>query len=90
MSNFAKDTLTNKRPIRRIRAYGGAIALLLVLNRIGTTCVYADDQPRADESNAIRRMNEQIQELQAKVMALEAKLNDVKGAPHGDVEAFLG
>jgi hypothetical protein len=86
MSNSAKDTLTNKRPTRRIRAYGGAIALLLVLNQIGTTCVYADDQPRADESNAIRRMNEQIQELQAKVMALEAKLNDVKGAPHGDVE----
>ena len=60
MSNFAKDTLTNKRPARRIRTYGGAIALLLALNQIVTTSVYADDQPRAAESNAIRRMNEQM------------------------------
>jgi hypothetical protein len=80
MANLAKDTLTNRRLARHIRIYGGAIALLLALNQIVTASIDADDQPHADENNAIHRMNEQIQELQAKaneqIQELQAKVNE--------------
>jgi hypothetical protein len=80
MANLAKDTLTNRRLARHIRIYGGALALLLDLNQIVTASIYADDQPHADENNAIHRMNEQIQELQAKaneqIQELQAKVNE--------------
>jgi hypothetical protein len=86
MPNFAKDTLTKGRSTRHVPIYGSAIALLLALNPIATPSVCADDQPLADESSAIRRMNQQIQELQAKVNELEARLNGVTGGTsHGDV-----
>jgi hypothetical protein len=75
MVNFAKDTLTNRSRARRVRVCGNAIALLLALNQIAPAPAYADDSPRDAEHNAIRRMNEQIQELQAKVKELEARLN---------------
>jgi hypothetical protein len=81
MPNFAKDTVTSKRSPRHALVYGGALALLLSLNQTVTACAYADDQAHADEREALRRMNEQIQELQAKVKELEARLNDVKGGP---------
>lgn len=88
MANFAKDTLTSTRSTRSALVYGGALALLLSLTQIVTASVYADDQPQADESNAIRRMNEQIQELQAKVKELEARLNGVtRSTPHAAVES---
>jgi len=87
MPNFAKDTVTSRRSPRHVLVYGGALALLLAFNQTVTTSAYADDQAQADEREALRRMNDQIQELQAKVKELEARLNDVKGgAPPGAVE----
>jgi hypothetical protein len=80
MPNFAKDTVTNRNSNRHVRVFGGAVALFLAFNQMVAASTQADDQPRTDEQNAIRRMNEQIQELQAKVKELEARLNDVKGS----------
>jgi hypothetical protein len=80
MPNFAKNTVTNKTSARHVRVYGGVIALLLTLIQIMPAVTYADDQPRADEQDAIRLMNEQIQELQAKLKELEARLNSVTGS----------
>ena len=88
MVTFAKDTVTNGNAARRVRVFGGAIVLLVALNQMGAAASYADDPPRADEQDAIRRMNEQIQELQAKVKELEARLNGGAGsAPHAAVES---
>ena len=88
MPNFAKDTVTSSRSPRHVLVYGGALALLLVLNQTVTASAYADDQAHAGEREALRRMNEQIQELQAKVKELEARLNDGKGgASPGAVES---
>src|SRR5580704_17184513 len=88
MANFAKDADTSRRFPRHVLVYGGALALLLTLNQIVTASAYAADQPQAEKREALRRMNEQIQELQAKVKELEARLNDVKGgAPPGAVES---
>jgi hypothetical protein len=90
MANFAKNALTSKCSARRFLVNGAAFVLLLIVDQVATVSVYADDPPRADENNAMRRMNEQIQELQAKVKELEARLNDVKGgAPHGAVESSI-
>jgi len=88
MPNFAKDTVTNRNCTRHVRAFGGALVLFLAFNQIVAASTQADDQSRADERNALRRMNEQILELQAKVKELEARLNDVKGgASPGAVES---
>jgi hypothetical protein len=88
MPNSAKDTLTSRRSTRSALVQGGALALLLALNQTLTASVYADDQPQAEASNAIRRMNEQIQELQAKVKELEARLNGItESTPHVGVES---
>src|SRR5271170_1326724 len=87
MANFAKEAVTNRSPTRHVRVYGGAIAVLLALIQIMPGATYADDQPRTDEQDAIRRMNEQIQELQARVKELEARLNGATGsAPLAAVE----
>jgi len=87
MFNFARDTVTNRSCLRHVPFYGRAIALLLALNQIGPVSTYADDTPHAAEQDAIRHMNEQIQELQAKVKELEAKLNAVaSSAPGGAVD----
>jgi len=87
MPNSAKDTVTSRRSNRSALVYGGALALLLALTQTVTPSVYADDQPQADESKAIRRLNEQIQELQTKVKELEARLNSVTGTtPRAAVE----
>jgi hypothetical protein len=87
MANFAKDAVANRTSTRHVRVYGGVIALLFTFIQIIPAVTYADDQPRVDERDAIRRMNEQIQELQAKVKELEARLNGVAGnAPHAAVE----
>jgi hypothetical protein len=75
MFNFTRDTVTNRSCLRRVRFYGGAMALLLALNHIGPVSTYADDSPHGAEQDAIRQMNEQIHELQAKVKELEARLN---------------
>jgi hypothetical protein len=80
MPNFAKDTVTNRNRTRHVRAFGGALVLFLAFNQMVAASTQADDPSRADERNAIRRMNEQILELQAKVKELEVRLNDVKGA----------
>lgn len=87
MANFAKEAVTNRSSTRHVRVYGGAIAVLLALIQIMPGAIYADDQPRTDEQDAIRRMNEQIQELQARVKELEARLNGATGsAPLAAVE----
>jgi hypothetical protein len=79
MTNLPKNTVTNRNSARRARLFGGTVALLLAFNQIVAASTQADDQPLADERNAMRRMNEQIQELQAKVKELEARLNGVTG-----------
>lgn len=86
MPNSAKHTVTTRRSTRSTLGYGGALALLVALTQTVTPSVYADDQARADESKEIRRMNEQIQELQTKVKELEARLNSVT-APRAAVES---
>jgi hypothetical protein len=75
MFTFAEDTLKNRRAGHHVRVCGGAIALLLALNHIVLTSTYADDHRRGAKREAMRHMNEQIQELQAKVTELEARLN---------------
>jgi hypothetical protein len=77
MLNFAEDAVRNRSRTRHVRVYGGVLALLLVLNHIVQASTYADDQPREAERDAIRHMNEEIQELQAKVRELEARLNTI-------------
>jgi hypothetical protein len=87
MANFAKGPVTNRSHTGHVGVYGGAIALLLVLIQIMPGAAYADDPPRVDAVDAIRRMNEQILELQAKVKELEARLNAVtESTPHTAVE----
>ena len=84
MFNFAKHAFLHGRCARRNRIFAGAFAILLTCNPLRLPSLYAGDQPSQDEQDAIRRMNEQIQELQAKVSELEARLNEVTGAgPHG-------
>jgi hypothetical protein len=75
MVNFAKDTVTIRSCAHRVRFFGVAFAVLLVLSEIVPASTYADDSPHGAENDAIPRMNEQIQELQAKLKDLEAKLN---------------
>jgi hypothetical protein len=88
MANFAKYTSSNRSSARHVRVYGGTIALLLALCPIAPAPTYADDPPREAERDAIRRMNEQILELQAKVKELEARLNDFQGgATQGAIES---
>jgi hypothetical protein len=79
MANFVKDTVPSRHFVRRIRIFGGAIALLLAFHQFIPAPAYADDQSREDEGDAVRRMKEQIQELQAKVQELEARLNGITG-----------
>jgi hypothetical protein len=79
MANLAKGTATYRNSTRRVRIFGGAIALLLAFNQFIAVSAHADDPPRRDEEDAIRRMNEQILELQAKVKELEARLNGTTG-----------
>jgi hypothetical protein len=87
MAIFSQDTVTNRTPTQHLRAYIGAVALLLVLILIAPPSTRADDPPRPDDREAIRRMNEQIQELQAKVKELEARLDAATGnAPRAAVE----
>src|ERR1700681_4707567 len=76
MVNFAKEAITNRNRSRHVRVYGGALALLLTLSQVVPASTYADDPPHEGEQDALRRMNEQIQELQAKVKEREARLND--------------
>lgn len=77
MFNFAKQTVLVRRYAPRIRAYASAIALLLVFHHFIPESIYADDQPSKTDQDAIHRMNEQIQELQARVKELETKLNAI-------------
>jgi len=88
MVNFAKETITSRNCGRHVRVHGGALALLLILSQVAPASTYADDPPHEAERDAIRRMDEQIQELQAKVKELEARLNGVTAsASHGAVES---
>jgi hypothetical protein len=88
MVNFAQDTVTMRSSIHYLRVYGAAFGLLLALIQSAPAVSYADDPPRADEHDAIRRMNEQIQELQARVKELEARLNGgAEGAPPAAAES---
>jgi len=88
MPNFRKDTVKSRRFPRHVLVYGGALALLLALNQTAKASAWGGDQAQADEREALRRMNEQIQELQAKVKELEARLNGVTGStPHAAVES---
>jgi hypothetical protein len=88
MANLPKDTVTSRNSAHRVRLFGGAVALLLTFTQIAAASPQADDQPLVDERNAMRRMNEQIQELQARVKELEARLNGVNGGtPHAAAES---
>jgi hypothetical protein len=88
MPNFSRDTVTNISSACLICVFAGAIALLLAFNPFTSTSVHADDPTRADEGDAIRRMNDQILELQAKVKELEARLNGTTaGTVHGADES---
>jgi hypothetical protein len=90
MTNLPKDAVTNRNSARRVRLFGGAVALLLTFTQIMAASPQADDQPLVDERNTMRRMNEQIQELQAKVKELEARLNGVTGGtPHAAAESSV-
>jgi hypothetical protein len=75
MTNFVKHTLMDRRSLRSARLSRGTPAFLLLAFLSAAPASYADDQPRSDEQNAIRRMNEQIEELQARVRELEARVN---------------
>jgi hypothetical protein len=79
MAKLAKDSVSNKCRWNYVRLWGGAMALFLVLSQSLAASGRPDDPPRADEQDAIRRMNEQILELQARVKELEARLQDIKG-----------
>jgi hypothetical protein len=50
---------------------------VLAVNQILPTSAYADDPAHEAEHDVILHMNEQIQELQAKVKELEARLNTI-------------
>ena len=87
MVNFAKEAITSRNRSRRVRVYGSALALLLTLGSVAPASTRADDPPHEAERDALLRMNEQIQELQAKIKELEARLNGVtEGTSHGGVE----
>ncbi len=77
MLNLAKGTVTNRRCALHIGRYTGFITLVLAANQILPTSAYADDPVREAEHDVILHMNEQIQELQAKVKELEARLNTI-------------
>jgi hypothetical protein len=77
MVNLAKHSLTGGSYVRNVRVCGAAIALLLGLNQMVPTLAYAGGQSGEAEQDAIRRMNEQILGLQAKVKDLEARLNSM-------------
>ncbi len=77
MLNLAKGTVTNRRCARHVGPYTGFITLVLAVNQILPTSAYADDPVREAEHDVILHMNEQIQELQAKVKELEARLNTI-------------
>jgi hypothetical protein len=75
MLNFALDALLWRGCAYHLRVCGRALALLLVLNQIAIARTFAADDPPGAEQDTIRRMNEQILELQAKVKELEGRLN---------------
>jgi hypothetical protein len=85
MLNFAKDVVIIRKCARYIRIFACAIAVLPALNQIVAASTCADDQPGEADRDAIRRMTEQIQELQAHVRELEAKLNGATGGGSRDV-----
>ncbi|HET7106308.1 MAG TPA: hypothetical protein VFI38_05825 [Candidatus Acidoferrum sp.] len=80
MLRFAKVVVLVRSCARWIRPYAVAIAMLVAFNQFVLPVIHAGDQTSKDEQDAIRRMNEQIQELQAKVKELETRLNEVTGA----------
>jgi hypothetical protein len=87
MPTFCKNTGRSSSSARHLRLYGSAFALVAALIHILPLATHANDQQSGDEVDAIRRMNEQIQQLQAKVKELEARLNGVTaGSPRGAVE----
>jgi hypothetical protein len=75
MFNFGKGILTSKSWTRHLRANLGALGLLLAFNQILLAPTYGEDDPHKADADTIRRMNEQIQDLQAKVKELERRLN---------------
>jgi hypothetical protein len=87
MLNFAKVILASRSCAYAVRVYVGALAFLLACNQIAIPC-YAGDDPREAERDTMRRMNEQIKDLQAKVKELEDRLNGVTaGVAHGTVDS---
>jgi hypothetical protein len=77
MLNFALDALLWRACAYHLRVCGRALVLLLVLNQIVITRTFAADDPPGTEQDTIRRMNEQILELQTKVKELEGRLNAI-------------
>jgi len=75
MLTFAKACIKIESVGRHIRNCGGAIAILLLLNQFVPISTHAADPQQEIDGDAIRRMNEQIQELQAEVKQLQARLD---------------
>jgi hypothetical protein len=87
--NLAEYAPTSGSFAGQLRVYGGAITLLLALSQIAPHPTYAAHQ-QSEERDEMRRMNEQIQELQLKVTKLEARLNaKAAGAPSEAVDSPL-
>lgn len=88
MVNFVKDMFTTRSSTHHLPFYRAVFALLFALIPVVPAATYADERPRADEADALRRMNKQIQELQARVKELEDRLNGgAGGAPHAGAES---
>jgi hypothetical protein len=73
---FARNTTTTRSCAHHATAWCGALVLLFALSQISVASACADDDPSESERDTIRRMNEQIRELQAKVKELEERLNN--------------
>lgn len=85
MVTFVNTSKISER-VRRISAIAAATAVLLALGQTVANSAYADDHSCVDKPDAMRLMNEQLQELQARVKQLEARLNGVTNVPP---QAFL-
>jgi hypothetical protein len=77
MFNFGKGILTSKSWTRHLHANLGALGLLLAFNQILLAPTYGEDDLHKADGDTIRRMNEQIQDLQAKMKELEERLNAI-------------
>jgi hypothetical protein len=87
MATPGNRALASRSFISHIRVYGAALVLLLALSPIVTHPTYAAHQ-QSVEQDEMRRLSEQIQELQVKVRELEGRLNaKAAGTPSQGVDS---